>query len=152
MSTKDITNINNNQTKSSKQEKYYIKGVGFFLDISKCSSTSLQLLPFMVMDRLTFLPGLPGLFVACLFSASLSSISSGLNALAIVILEDILKLYWEKTNSTPSGVWQTRIAKILGNLRLPWICDLIKICYRRTIERNVVLARKWFLLRWIVFF
>lgn len=73
-----------------------------------------QLLPFMVMDRLTFLPGLPGLFVACLFSASLSSISSGLNALAIVILEDILKLYWEKTNSTPSGVWQTRIAKILG--------------------------------------
>lgn len=73
-----------------------------------------QLLPFMVMDRLTFLPGLPGLFVACLFSASLSSISSGLNALAIVILEDILKLYWERAGSTPSATWQTRIAKILG--------------------------------------
>lgn len=68
----------------------------------------------MVMDRLTFLPGLPGLFVACLFSASLSSISSGLNALAIVILEDILKLYWERAGSTPSATWQTRIAKILG--------------------------------------
>ncbi|KAK3087770.1 hypothetical protein FSP39_010429 [Pinctada imbricata] len=75
-----------------------------------------QLLPFLVMDKLTFLPGLPGLFVACLFSASLSSISSGLNALAIVILEDILKLIWKKTGSNPSPEWQARIAKLLGLL------------------------------------
>ena len=66
------------------------------------------------MDKLTFLPGLPGLFVACLFSASLSSISSGLNALAIVILEDILKLIWQVRNYTPSPELQTRIAKFLG--------------------------------------
>jgi Na+/proline symporter len=54
------------------------------------------------------------LFVACLFSASLSSISSGLNALAIVILEDILKSIWERRGTAPSGEVQTRIAKILG--------------------------------------
>ncbi|VDI75411.1 solute carrier family 5 (sodium-coupled monocarboxylate transporter), member 8/12, partial [Mytilus galloprovincialis] len=73
-----------------------------------------QLLPFLVMDKLTFLPGLPGLFVACLFSASLSSISSGLNALAIVILEDILKLWWDYRGNAPSPLWQGRIAKLLG--------------------------------------
>ncbi|CAG2191042.1 SLC5A6 [Mytilus edulis] len=73
-----------------------------------------QLLPFLVMDKLTFLPGLPGLFVACLFSASLSSISSGLNALAIVILEDVLKLWWDYRGNAPSPLWQGRIAKLLG--------------------------------------
>ncbi|KAJ8300303.1 hypothetical protein KUTeg_021822 [Tegillarca granosa] len=75
-----------------------------------------MLLPFLVMDKLTFLPGLPGLFVACLFSASLSSISSGLNALAIVILEDIFKLYWEWRGTDVSPTWMARIAKLLGLL------------------------------------
>ena len=74
----------------------------------------LQLLPFLVMDKLTFLQGLPGLFVACLFSASLSSISSGLNALAIVILEDIVKLIWEWRNINPSATTIARLAKVIG--------------------------------------
>ncbi|XP_014675985.1 PREDICTED: sodium-coupled monocarboxylate transporter 1-like [Priapulus caudatus] len=52
-----------------------------------------QLLPLFVMDHLSFLPGLPGLFVACLFSGALSTISSGLNSLAAVTLEDIIKPY-----------------------------------------------------------
>ena len=70
------------------------------------------------MDKLTFLQGLPGLFVACLFSASLSSISSGLNALAIVILEDIVKLIWEWRNITPSATVIARLAKVIGQLTL----------------------------------
>ncbi|OWF39949.1 sodium-coupled monocarboxylate transporter 1-like [Mizuhopecten yessoensis] len=73
-----------------------------------------QLLPFLVMDKLTFLPGLPGLFVASLFSASLSSISSGLNALAIVILEDVFKIYWRYHGKEPSPIIQGRLAKVLG--------------------------------------
>uniref|UniRef100_A0AAV2JKI1 Uncharacterized protein n=1 Tax=Knipowitschia caucasica TaxID=637954 RepID=A0AAV2JKI1_KNICA len=46
---------------------------------------------FFVMDMLRGLPGLPGLFVACLFSATLSTISSALNSLAAVTMEDLIK-------------------------------------------------------------
>nr|XP_045596122.1 sodium-dependent multivitamin transporter-like [Procambarus clarkii] len=48
-----------------------------------------QILPFFVMDRLTTTPGLPGLFVACIFSATLSTISSGVNSQAAVTWEDV---------------------------------------------------------------
>ncbi|XP_025115732.1 sodium-dependent multivitamin transporter-like isoform X2 [Pomacea canaliculata] len=50
-----------------------------------------QLILVMVMDVLGSYPGLPGLFLACIFSASLSTVSSGVNALALVFLEDFVK-------------------------------------------------------------
>ncbi|KAM9842663.1 solute carrier family 5 member 6 [Aulostomus maculatus] len=46
---------------------------------------------YFVMDMLQALPGLPGLFVACLFSAALSTISSAFNSLATVTMEDLIK-------------------------------------------------------------
>ncbi|KAK7475399.1 hypothetical protein BaRGS_00033349, partial [Batillaria attramentaria] len=52
-----------------------------------------QILPLFVMDVLGDVTGLPGLFVACLFSGALSTISSGLNSMAAVILEDVVKAY-----------------------------------------------------------
>ncbi|XP_037787388.1 sodium-coupled monocarboxylate transporter 1-like [Penaeus monodon] len=48
-----------------------------------------QILPFYVMDRLSSIPGLSGLFVACIFSGSLSTISSGVNSQAAVTWEDV---------------------------------------------------------------
>ncbi|XP_037779304.1 sodium-coupled monocarboxylate transporter 1-like [Penaeus monodon] len=48
-----------------------------------------QILPFYVMDRLSSIPGLPGLFVACIFSGALSTISSGVNSQAAVTWEDV---------------------------------------------------------------
>ncbi|XP_059148636.1 sodium-coupled monocarboxylate transporter 1-like [Physella acuta] len=50
-----------------------------------------QILPFSVMHALKDMPGLAGLFMAKLFSASLSTISSGMNALAAITVEDVLK-------------------------------------------------------------
>lgn len=37
------------------------------------------------------IPGLPGIFVAGVFSAALSSLSTGLNSMACVISEDLVK-------------------------------------------------------------
>ncbi|XP_069691678.1 sodium-coupled monocarboxylate transporter 1-like [Periplaneta americana] len=49
-----------------------------------------QLLPYYVMDVASHIPGLPGLFVAGVFCAALSSMSTGLNTLSGTIYEDFL--------------------------------------------------------------
>jgi len=71
-----------------------------------------QLLPIYVIDSLSHIPGLAGLFVAGIFSGSLSSVSSTLNSLAAVTLEDYFKpLYahykkkeWTATSALPSKI------------------------------------------------
>lgn len=50
-----------------------------------------QNMAIYVMDALGHIPGIAGLFVSGIFSASLSSVSSCLNSLAAVTLEDYLK-------------------------------------------------------------
>uniref|UniRef100_A0A671YGP3 Solute carrier family 5 member 8 n=1 Tax=Sparus aurata TaxID=8175 RepID=A0A671YGP3_SPAAU len=52
-----------------------------------------QLMPYLVMDILRDYPGLPGLFVAAAYSGSLSTVSSSINALAAVTVEDLIKPY-----------------------------------------------------------
>ncbi|KAM4711822.1 sodium-coupled monocarboxylate transporter 1 [Anableps anableps] len=52
-----------------------------------------QLMPYLVMDILGDYPGLPGLFVAAAYSGSLSTVSSSINALAAVTVEDIIRPY-----------------------------------------------------------
>ncbi|RUS90993.1 hypothetical protein EGW08_001210 [Elysia chlorotica] len=49
-----------------------------------------QLVPFIVMEIFGKLPGMPGLFLASLFSASLSTLSSGLSSVAALTWSDIL--------------------------------------------------------------
>ncbi|XP_059468278.1 sodium-coupled monocarboxylate transporter 2-like [Neocloeon triangulifer] len=50
-----------------------------------------QILPFTVMDFSNTIPGFPGLFIAGVFSAALSSMSTNLNSLSGVILQDFIK-------------------------------------------------------------
>lgn len=58
---------------------------------TKLATASDQLPSLLMMRTLGSLPGLPGLFVAGVFSAALSSLSTGLNSLACVITQDIVK-------------------------------------------------------------
>ncbi|KAI3384999.1 hypothetical protein SNEBB_000302 [Seison nebaliae] len=74
-----------------------------------------QLLPYMVMDLLGKFNGLPGLFVACIYSASLSTVSSGLNSLAAVVLKDFIQpIYIHVKHNTLNEVISTRLTTILG--------------------------------------
>lgn len=72
-----------------------------------------QLLPLYVMDILGFLKGLPGLFIACLFSGALSTISSGLNSLSTVILQDVIRTYIVKDMSENKATWISKILVII---------------------------------------
>ena len=57
-----------------------------------------QILPYFVLDTFSKWPGFGGLFVSCIFSGSLSSISTGVNALAGLVLTDLIppKLFTEE--------------------------------------------------------
>ena len=52
-----------------------------------------QLLSYLVLDKLGVIPGLAGLFLSSIFSASLSSVSSCLNSMAALIYQDFFKLF-----------------------------------------------------------
>lgn len=66
-----------------------------------------QLLPQFVMDVAGSLPGLPGVFIAGVFSAGLSSLSACLNATSGVIYKDFVSHFLPK--ATP----QKRISNVL---------------------------------------
>uniref|UniRef100_A0A6P7F995 Sodium-dependent multivitamin transporter n=1 Tax=Diabrotica virgifera virgifera TaxID=50390 RepID=A0A6P7F995_DIAVI len=59
--------------------------------LSKRINSADQLLPYYVVDTMGDIPGLSGLFVAGIFSASLSTISASLNSLAAITVEDYIK-------------------------------------------------------------
>ncbi|KAJ9592042.1 hypothetical protein L9F63_001421, partial [Diploptera punctata] len=74
-----------------------------------------QLLPLLVMDTLKGLPGLPGLFVAGVFSAALSSLSTGLNSMAAVLLEDFCKIFLKsRMNARRTNIFLKTVVVVLG--------------------------------------
>ncbi|KAK3094561.1 hypothetical protein FSP39_003422 [Pinctada imbricata] len=66
-----------------------------------------QIIPLFVLETLGY-PGLPGLFISCLFSGALSTMSSCLNALSAVTWEDILKPFWGDLSESKK-TWITRL-------------------------------------------
>jgi sodium-dependent multivitamin transporter 6 len=74
-----------------------------------------QIFPYFVMEVLSNIPGVPGIFLACIFSGSLSTLSSGLNSLAAVIIEDVYKgLMQRELNDERQGFILKILSIILG--------------------------------------
>lgn len=76
-----------------------------------------QLIPFFVMKTLSVVPGLPGLFVACVFSGALSTLSSGFNSLAAVTWEDFVKKWSNVTEKQASYITKA-MASVFGLLTI----------------------------------
>ncbi|KAG8179664.1 hypothetical protein JTE90_017803 [Oedothorax gibbosus] len=76
-----------------------------------------QVLPYFVMISLSKFPGLPGLFVAGVFSASLSTVSSAINSLAAVTVEDfLLPVCFRQTSEVKIAAYTKLIAFSYGIL------------------------------------
>jgi len=72
--------------------------------------------PLFVIETLGRIPGLTGLFISCILSATLSTFSSGVNSMATVILEDIYKRLRVKHSMTNDD--QLNLSKVLCNYSL----------------------------------
>lgn len=81
-------------------------------------SSSDQLMPYYVVDTMGKLPGLSGLFVAGIFSASLSTVSASVNSLAAVTIEDYYKPLYKKL-----------FGKSLSDTRSAFLSKIIALCY-----------------------
>ncbi len=69
-----------------------------------------QILPYFVVTELP--PGFPGLFIAAIYAASMSTISSGINSLTSVTLIDFYQRLWRRP--VVSEVSQVRLARGLS--------------------------------------
>ncbi|CAG9563498.1 unnamed protein product [Danaus chrysippus] len=86
---------------------------------TKLAKAKDQLLPLLVMDVLGDIPGLAGVFVAGIFSAALSSLSTSLNSMSAVVLEDFYKPFFKKRLSeTQTNFLLKGVVIVLGILCL----------------------------------
>ncbi|KAF5303911.1 hypothetical protein FQA39_LY01696 [Lamprigera yunnana] len=79
-------------------------GIMMYAKYSKCDPISSgqvthsdQILPYFVMDVGGQIPGLPGLFIAGIFSGALSSLSTTLNTLSATFYSDFISYYVPKS-------------------------------------------------------
>lgn len=99
-----------------------LNGVVMFAYYSTCDPITAgivkagdQILPLFVMEIMGRVPGLPGLFIAAVFSGSLSTVSSGLNSMSAVLLQDIIKPFISPTISDKRAANVSKIiALVLG--------------------------------------
>ncbi|XP_035658838.1 sodium-coupled monocarboxylate transporter 1-like [Branchiostoma floridae] len=92
-----------------------------------------QMMPYFVMDILGKFPGMPGLFTACVFSGALSTMSSGLNALAAVALEDFVKPCFPNLTDLKYTWISKGLAMLFG-------CSMIMMSYIASLMGPVVQA------------
>lgn len=77
-----------------------------------------QIVPLFVMDVASKIPGLPGLFIAGIFSAALSSISSILNTKAGIIYEDFIRYHCPLASEKQASDVMKLLVVILGVIML----------------------------------
>ncbi|XP_022224871.2 sodium-coupled monocarboxylate transporter 2 [Drosophila obscura] len=73
-----------------------------------------KMMPFFVQDIMGHLAGMPGVFISCVFSAALSSLSATLNSLAGVVYFDYIKPHIRHTDARANGIMKLVIVAMGG--------------------------------------
>ncbi|CAK9797564.1 Sodium-coupled monocarboxylate transporter 1 [Anthophora plagiata] len=78
-----------------------------------------QLLPAYVMEIASHIHGVPGLFIAGIFGAALSTLSVGFNSTSVVLLEDFVKgFFGMKLSDRTSTIFVKIVVVILGSIAM----------------------------------
>ncbi|XP_077989578.1 sodium-coupled monocarboxylate transporter 1-like [Glandiceps talaboti] len=90
-----------NSTFSQELQTMLPSGDGANVNYEPNYSSADQIIVYFVSSQFGEIPGLQGLFVACLFAGTLSSVSSALNSMTAITLEDFIKQYrkWQASRS-----------------------------------------------------
>jgi len=87
------------------------------LDPTQGVSASDQLIPYFTLDIFSDFPGMNGIIMSCIFSGSLSTVSSTINAMAAVLIEDWLRPFTSWNDKTYLTVSKVSVA-IFGGLAI----------------------------------
>lgn len=105
-----------------------ITGLAMYAMYAGCDPISLgivakmdQMVPYFVMDVTKNFPGLPGLFIAGIFSAALSSLSSVLNSTAGTLYEDFLRHRFPNKTEAQASTIMKWLVVLLGSVNLVMI-------------------------------
>ncbi|KAL7643247.1 UNVERIFIED_CONTAM: hypothetical protein RMT77_006538 [Armadillidium vulgare] len=71
-----------------------------------------EIIPYFVIDKLSFIPGLTGIFIAAIIGGSLSTLSSAINACTALIWKDVCLNF--KHFQTASSSYATLVNKIIS--------------------------------------
>ncbi|KAM3727130.1 Sodium-coupled monocarboxylate transporter [Dirofilaria immitis] len=97
-----------------------------------------QLFPYFVIDELSAIPGMVGLFTASVYSAGLSTASASYSALAAVFIEDVIKQFQIKIQKREPMKPTTSIL-LARYLPLLFCCLSMVIAYLCSIMKTMVL-------------
>ncbi|XP_055946611.1 putative sodium-dependent multivitamin transporter [Argiope bruennichi] len=98
-----------------------------------------QIFPFAILKMFGSIPGLTGLCIAGIFSASLGTLSSTVNSLAGITVEDFIKPYCP---CKITDIWMTFAAKLLavGYIGLTLLVTFIVANFRGVVEAATIIT------------
>ena len=75
-----------------------------------------QMVPYLALDLFQNLPGLSGLYIAGAYCGALSTVSSGINSMATVIVTDFMRPILQENKTERFYLWTAKILSVILGL------------------------------------